>query len=292
MSKLLDLLKSGRVPTVEDWTEFMVEHHRAHPGSTARAISRFKSTDGRNSYEILADSFELSSSAPLILDLACGDGPMTPYLLKRAGAHGKVIGVDLSVDELQLAEKKHADERISFVHADARALPFANETFDSIACHMAFMIVIPVEPMISEIHRVLKRGGSFHAVMPGVGSAQGLWRRTISDAIDFISKLYPAFPSMKTGDPRASTYEGLVSLFKKEMGWQPVSKLVELELSIRETIDEAWTSFDERYILAAIPTPEREEMKKRFIEIAKSLLDDEGLVSLSSPIRMFSVEKS
>jgi ubiquinone/menaquinone biosynthesis C-methylase UbiE len=43
--------------------------------------------------------------------------------------------------------------------ADAKALPFPNETFDAVACSMALMLVWAAETVLAEVLRVLVPGG-------------------------------------------------------------------------------------------------------------------------------------
>ena len=68
-----------------------------------------------------------------ILDLACGVGRETFHLESRGLA---VIGVDASPNGLQVARQRRLERgaRCASVVADARQLPFENESFDGVYC--------------------------------------------------------------------------------------------------------------------------------------------------------------
>ncbi len=59
-----------------------------------------------------------------ILDLGCGSGAFTQYLLKL---NGQVFALDISHDLIKRADNK---DKIGFVSGDIENLPFADDTFD------------------------------------------------------------------------------------------------------------------------------------------------------------------
>ena len=86
-----------------------------------------------------------------ILDAGCGPGAALIYLAK----FGDVIGVDVSDEALKFAKK-----RGKVVKGDIASLPFADETFDAVAClDLLYHKWVNTEKAFSEIKRVLKRGG-------------------------------------------------------------------------------------------------------------------------------------
>ena len=103
-----------------------------------------------------------------VLDVGCGGGSLT-YLLAKAGAD--VIGVEQEELGLQFARENLASVgdkslRYAFVHASAYQLPFAAETFDTVvSCEVIEHLQEP-EKMLSEVQRVLKRGGKFILTTP------------------------------------------------------------------------------------------------------------------------------
>ncbi|HEV8054219.1 MAG TPA: methyltransferase domain-containing protein, partial [Candidatus Limnocylindrales bacterium] len=64
------------------------------------------------------------------LDLACGTGV---NLRRLTDADWSVVGVDLSSDQLRRARER-APEGVELIQGDATALPFADASFDAVAC--------------------------------------------------------------------------------------------------------------------------------------------------------------
>ncbi|MDA8301197.1 MAG: methyltransferase domain-containing protein [Actinomycetota bacterium] len=56
---------------------------------------------------------------------------------------------------------------LTVARADARALPFPDETFEAVACSMALMVAQPAEAVLGEVRRVLVPGGSAVFLVPG-----------------------------------------------------------------------------------------------------------------------------
>ena len=95
-----------------------------------------------------------------ILDLACGTGDLS-LLLCRARPQGVVVGVDVSADMIDLArDKARAGDRVRYVRSDAASLPFAAGSFDLVTCGFAGRW-FDWDPVLDEIWRVLRPGGSF-----------------------------------------------------------------------------------------------------------------------------------
>jgi ubiquinone/menaquinone biosynthesis C-methylase UbiE len=99
-----------------------------------------------------------------VLDLGCGTGNLLFAAAKRwPGA--TITGLDGSSGMLAVASRR-ADalprdvrERISFVKADALALPLANSTLDLVATAYVLQMVPDRAPALAEIYRILKPGG-------------------------------------------------------------------------------------------------------------------------------------
>ncbi|MEU7556236.1 methyltransferase domain-containing protein [Streptomyces sp. NPDC044571] len=96
------------------------------------------------------------------LDVCCGTGAGIAML--RRLCRGPVTGVDLSAGMLAEAERAHADERVRFVRADARALPPEFEdAYDLAVSFGAFGHFLPAErpALFAGVHRALRPGGLF-----------------------------------------------------------------------------------------------------------------------------------
>jgi len=96
-----------------------------------------------------------------ILDVPSGTGRLS-FALAESGA--TVVGADLSVNMLRVADSKRADEtgRPHFMQGSGAALPFPSNTFDAVVS-FKFFHLIPNDQkklFIDEMVRVLKPGKS------------------------------------------------------------------------------------------------------------------------------------
>jgi demethylmenaquinone methyltransferase/2-methoxy-6-polyprenyl-1,4-benzoquinol methylase len=92
-----------------------------------------------------------------ILDLAAGTGTSS-VPLARAGA--EVVAADFSPGMLAVGRRKHAAlTNLSFVEADATALPFDDNFFDAVTISFGLRNVVEPKKALAEMFRVTKPGG-------------------------------------------------------------------------------------------------------------------------------------
>ena len=100
----------------------------------------------------------------LLLDMGCGEGRHTigAYIEKPVNS----FGFDLSYKDLQIAKERLNDFDVSnkreicqFGVGDINALPFKDESYDSVICSEVLEHVDSPEDSIKELIRVLKPGG-------------------------------------------------------------------------------------------------------------------------------------
>ena len=95
-----------------------------------------------------------------VLDIACGTGDITWMLADRGAT---VVGTDINPHMLRLAEAKRRPTGgdVSFIEADAAALPFDDDSFDAVTCVYAGRGFPDIPAVLREAHRVLKPGGHY-----------------------------------------------------------------------------------------------------------------------------------
>lgn len=94
-----------------------------------------------------------------VLDLATGTAAF-PVLLRAAGHHGAIVGVDRSREMLRRAVVKCASTRdVRFVEGDLNALPFAPASFDVIIVGYGLRYLDDLRESMRAAYRVLRPGG-------------------------------------------------------------------------------------------------------------------------------------
>ncbi len=94
-----------------------------------------------------------------VLDVATGTGAQAFAFVARGA---EVVGIDLSEAMLRIARRKNLDSRVTFLHADATALPFTDAGFD-VACISFALHEMPRTvrtAVVLELARVTRPGGT------------------------------------------------------------------------------------------------------------------------------------
>jgi SAM-dependent methyltransferase len=92
-----------------------------------------------------------------VLDVACGTGVLAREAAERAGAEGRVTGLDLNDGMLAVARRIRPE--IDWRQGDATALPFEVGSFDAVVCQFALMYLPDRLAALGEMWRVLAPGG-------------------------------------------------------------------------------------------------------------------------------------
>jgi len=103
----------------------------------------------------------LHNPAARVLDLCCGTGDQALAFRREAPIGAEIVGSDFVPEMLVRARAKAASigAGVTFVEADALALPFGEESFDLLSCAFGFRNLANYERGLLEIFRVLKPGG-------------------------------------------------------------------------------------------------------------------------------------
>ncbi len=98
-----------------------------------------------------------------VLDVGSGPGLLVAEMAQAVGRSGHVTGLDISDGMLALSRRRCADpaisERVSFIKADAVALPFPDAAFDVAVSTQVYEYVADLKTALAELHRVLRVGG-------------------------------------------------------------------------------------------------------------------------------------
>lgn len=252
-----------------NWADHIQEVHRLNPGFTAQSFAPLKDALGLNSYARLARLVP-EGDGSRILDLACGDGDLTSQILTRLGSRGQVVGLDLSLAEIERAKTRVQDSRASFIQARAEALPFPEQSFDLVLCHLALMLMNPVGPVVHEIGRMLKPGGSFAAVLPAPLD-DDLLIALSRLCMEFIEEVRPGWQKSVIGDAGVGSEAGLAKVFTPELGFSSL-QMETHHFQMHTDREGIWRFLEGNYFVHLLSVKEKSQLQARvdlFLETYK-----------------------
>lgn len=109
-----------------------------------------------------------------VLDLGCGSGRDVYALAQLVGEHGEVIGVDMTEEQLAVAERHrdyhrqqfgYARDNVRFVHGYIERLDelgLEQASFDAIVSNCVVNLSPDKEAVVGGVSRLLKPGGEFY----------------------------------------------------------------------------------------------------------------------------------
>jgi demethylmenaquinone methyltransferase/2-methoxy-6-polyprenyl-1,4-benzoquinol methylase len=112
--------------------------------------------------ERAVNALQLKGDERYVLDLGTGTGDLALTAGKAIGERGKVIGLDLSLEMIRLAQRKKTrealDEKISYLVGTALSPPFKRETFDGILTAFVLRNITDLKQFFLSAYRLLKPG--------------------------------------------------------------------------------------------------------------------------------------
>lgn len=94
-----------------------------------------------------------------VLELAAGTGVVTRAMAAILPA--QIVATDLNPPMLEQAKARQSAGNVVWQQADAMELPFADDSFDVVACQFGVMFFPDKMKAYREVHRVLQPGGAF-----------------------------------------------------------------------------------------------------------------------------------
>ncbi|WP_372892393.1 class I SAM-dependent methyltransferase [Rhodosalinus sp.] len=207
-----DRLANGTAPEPDALRGHLRRIHRDHAGFTESCAMRCRDAAGRTSYAWLAEAVEPARHR-VLLDLACGSGPLLQLCHASLPADIRLIGVDMSPDELALARDRLPEGRARLIEAQAQQLDELDDgAVDVALCHWALTLMDPVAPVLEEVGRVLAPGGRFAALVDGPAEAAPGYADVHDLIYGHVQAELPAYGTVDLGDPRVRSSDDLVAL--------------------------------------------------------------------------------
>jgi SAM-dependent methyltransferase len=200
------------------------------PDTNTAATAGFQNADA---YEQVMGRW---SRRDRVLDVGCGTGSLT-FTLPEIARVGGVVGVDLTEPFVEFARARNTDSRISFEPADARALPFEDNSFDRAFSMLVLQFIPNAARAVAEMRRVVRPGGTVTAAVwdsyGGQPHIRMIW--DIAAVLDPAMDRHHLFRPLTAPDEMATLW--------RELGFLDVeqtSLLIRMDFSC---FDDYWSPF-------------------------------------------------
>jgi len=166
------------------------------------------------------------------------------------------------------------------------------------------MLMLPVEPVVAELARVLRPGGMFSAVVgstsvsplssdsPELATQRALWTETGAALRAFWQTEYPRLQTDgRVGDARAMSADGWRELFRPELGYAGAVELQEFDILVKEDSPEGiWHFFEETYLVSLLDAEAKESLRRRLIDVIAEHERTHRTLEMAFPLRLLTVE--
>jgi ubiquinone/menaquinone biosynthesis C-methylase UbiE len=140
----------------------------------ARLYSEFEKTSHYSLFcrEFISNYFRNIKNKK-ILDAGCGNGIYTEILTKNGGI---VTGCDASTEMLNIAKERYPLYKYDKINLMEK-MPYDNNSFDIVFCHLVLMDIDPIDNAISEFFRILKNKGTLFFSITHPAFYRAVWEK-------------------------------------------------------------------------------------------------------------------
>jgi SAM-dependent methyltransferase len=258
----------------------LLRRFHARPGQTPVMLGPWRTPEGRTSYDVLVDETAALPRESRLLDVACGDGHLLS-LLAEAGFRD-LVGVDQSPEELGRARERLGPGAELYCQ-QLPPLPLPDRSVDMAVCHMAMMLIEPLEPTLAEIARVLRPGGGLVAILNRyvVHPVYEVFRKWL-----YRTTAEAGLTRIRLGDPRSKTIEGLTELIQG-LAFDGESLVIrDFETHMRAAPPALWASLRLLYDVCQLPEAAQATVERRVLRAWEPHMDEEGLLSCTMGVRL------
>jgi SAM-dependent methyltransferase len=142
-------------------------------------VAAWQSLTGPNPRELALEA--VAEARPgRVIEVGCGQGWASEWIREELGA--EVVAIDQSERMVELTRERGVDARVG----DVEELPFEDESFDAALAAWMLYHVPDLDRGLSELARVLRRGGRLVAVTNAPESLHELWTLLEADRTPFL----------------------------------------------------------------------------------------------------------
>lgn len=268
---------------------YLQDFHQRMPGATSAAFAQLRarsaSAEYASSYAALAACVPDTHAPFTTLDLACGDGHLLKLLCDRQRSSLRLIGVDMSQGELDVARAVLPDH-VVLMKERAQALPLETGSIDCVVSHMALMLMEDIEQVVDEIRRVLRPQGQFAAVV-GRTFLLGEVNQVFNDVFRPIAR--ENLSTLPFGDARTGTEAGWRGLLAR--GFSNL-QFEDMDLDWAPSPDELWTSLLETYSIDLLSQSAKERLRVQLLDAWAPLQQSDGTLPTGWGVQLIRAQAS
>jgi ubiquinone/menaquinone biosynthesis C-methylase UbiE len=239
------------------------------------------------------------TSGQTVLDVATGTGQPALTIAKIVGPNGKVIGVDLSPEMLEVANEEAAYQGLTNVVfqvvKDENLSMFPDNTFDSVVCRNGLMFMPDPVKALKAFLRVLKPGRKASVTVwgsPDKSPVMGVVMKTISRHVpDFKqpSASAAAPPGTPGGAFSIPTVDMLHDYFLKAGFSDFNAEKIEVTVAQTDTAEQFWQGMTEVsgflvVLLSKLPDERKLAIKNDVIDSLSKIFPSGGPVKFTGEL--------
>jgi ubiquinone/menaquinone biosynthesis C-methylase UbiE len=247
------------------------------------------------------------SPGQTVLDVATGTGqPALTIAEKIVGPTGRVIGVDLSPEMLEVAKEEAAYQGLTNVVfqivKDESLSMFSDDTFDAVVCRNGLMFMPDPVKALKAFSRVLKPGGKASVTVwgsPDKSPVMAEVMKTISKHVTDLKLLPSAVaPSGNPGGAFSiSSVDMLRDYFLKAGFSNFYAEKIEVTVAQTDTAEQLWQGMTEVtgflvILLSKMPDEKKLAIKNDVIESLSKIFSSGGPVKLTGELILGTATKS
>jgi ubiquinone/menaquinone biosynthesis C-methylase UbiE len=233
-----------------------------------------------------------------VLDVATGTGQPALTIAKIVGPNGKVVGVDVSPEMLEIAKEEAAYQGLTNVVdfqvvKDESLSMFSDNIFDSVVCRNGLMFMPDPVKALKAFLRVLKPGGKASVTVwgsPDRSPVMGTVMKTISKHVpsDMSSPLAAA-PDKPGGPFSIPRLDMLRDIFLEAGFSEFNAEKIEVTVAQTDTAEQFWQGMTEVtgmlvILLSKLPEEKKLAIKKDVIEALRKIFPSSGPVKFTGEL--------
>ena len=239
------------------------------------------------------------TSGQTVLDVATGTGQPALIIAKIVGPNGKVIGVDLSPEMLEVAKEEAASQGLTNVVVfqvvkDESLSIFSDNTFDSVVCRNGLMLMPDPVKALKAFLRVLKPGGKASVTVwgsPDRSPVMGVVMKTISKHIpDMKPPSAAAAASGTPGGPFSIPSVDMLRDYFLKAGFSNFNaEKIEVTVAQTDTVEQFWQAMTEvtgflAILLSKLPDEKKLAIKNDVIDSLRKIFPSGGPVKFTGEL--------